>query len=228
MKRILLSILVIGILLLSACGAPSEAPPTPPPTAPKSTPAPPAKLEIKSATTYFDMGYYYIVGEVLNTTNSNINFVKVVATFYNETGTVIGTDFTYTELDIVTPNDTAPFKISSYPDKIKPASFKLDSDYNTTSEQPFAGLNIKSHSASISREYYEIVGEVKNTSTMPAEFVKVVATFYNSIGSVIGTDFTYTDIDVVQAGGTAPFKLSSYPRKISPASYKLQVQGSEH
>lgn len=190
--------------------------------------APPRKPEIKGVTTYYEAGYFYIVGEVLNTTNSNINFVKVVATFYDEAGTVIGTGFTYTELDIIPPNDAVPFKISSYPDKIQPASYKLSSDYNTTSEEPFAGLSIKSHSATISMGYYEIVGEVENTSTMPAEFVKIVATYYNYNGHVIGTAFTYTEIDVVEAGGTSPFKLSSYPRKISPASYKLQVEGSEH
>ncbi len=42
MKRTLLSILVIGILLLSACGAPTPAPaPAPAPPAPAPTPAPP-------------------------------------------------------------------------------------------------------------------------------------------------------------------------------------------
>lgn len=203
-----------------------EPAPTPMPT-PTPTPAP-AKPQIKGVTDYFEMDYYYLVGEVFNSTDSSINFVEVVATFYDETGTVIGTAFTYTELDIILPNDTAPFEISSYPDQIQPASYKLSGDYQTTEEQPFAGLSIKSHSASIDDiGYYKIVGEVENTSTMPAEFVEVIATFYNSIGDVIGVAFTYTEIDVVEAGDTAPFELSSYPREIKPASYKLQVQGSE-
>lgn len=254
MKLILLPILVIGVLLLGACVTPTTSPPTEesaPPTSPTteepappstSTPTPeptppeeteptppPAKPEIKGVTTYSDESYFYIVGELLNTTNSNINFVKVVATFYDEAGTVIGTNFTYTELDIIMPNNAAPFEISSYPDKIKPASYKLDGEYNTTGEQPFTGLSIKSYSASIDdMGYYKIVGEVKNTSTMSAEFVKIIATYYNSSEEVLGTAFTYTDIDLVEAGGTAPFELSSYPRKIKPASYNLQVQGSEH
>ena len=244
MKRILIPILVMGILLLGACVTPTTPPPAetlpppppteepaPPPTPPEEAepPLPPAKPEIKGVTTYSDEGYFYIVGEVLNTTNSNINFVKVVATFYDEAEIVIGTAFTYTELDIIMPNDAAPFEISSYPDEIKPASYKLSGDYNTTSEQPFTGLAIKSHSASIDdMGYYKIVGEVENTSPMSAEFVKVVVTYYDSSRNVIGTGFTYTEIDVVSAGGTAPFELSSYPRKIKPASYNLQVQGSEY
>jgi hypothetical protein len=171
------------------------------------------------------MGYYNLVGEVVNTTSSNITFVKVVATFYNESGTVIGTDFAYTELAIITPNNTAPFTISSYPDIIKPASFKFDIDYQTTNKQPFANLTIKSHLVSTGGDYSEIVGEVINHSSITAEFVKIVATFRNPMGVVIGTDFTYTDIDIIQAGSTAPFKLSTYPHKISPPiSYDLQVQ----
>jgi hypothetical protein len=244
MKRILLPILLVGILLLVACGrtttAPATAPvptitpaPTPAPTltltltpAPTLTPTT-AKPQIKGITDYFETDYYYLVGEILNSSDSNINFVEVVATFYDEAGTVIGTAFTYTYIDIVLSNDTAPFEISSYPDEIQPASYKLGCDYQTTKEQPFAGLSIKSHSASIDdMGYYKIVGEVENNSTMPAEFVEVLATFYNSSGDVIGVAFTYTYIDVVEAGDTVPFELSSYPRKIKPASYKLQVQGS--
>jgi hypothetical protein len=248
MKHILF-ILVIGILLLSACGETTTAPTPTPTSTPTSTPTPtpiptltstpttttttpkvpPAEPQIRGVTDYFDMDYYYLVGEVFNSTDSSINFVEVVATFYDDTGTVIGTAFTYTALDIILPNDAAPFEISSYPDEIQPASYKLSCDYQTTEEQPFAGLSIKSRSTSIDdMGYYKIVGELENTSTMPAEFVAVIATFYNSSGDVIDVAFTYTNIDVVKAGDTAPFELSSYPREIKPASYKLQVQGSEH
>ena len=231
MKRIAFSILVIGILLMSACGLPYTAPPTEAPTASTGAeqPSTPVKLQTRGVMGYFDRDYYYLVGEVFNPTNSNINFVKVVATFYDENRTVIGTAFTYTELDIIEPNTTVPFKISSYPDKIKPASCKLDVDYNTTSEQPFSGISIKSHSGFFDdRGYYKIVGEVENTSNIPAEFVKIIAAYYNSSGDVIGTAFTYTDIDIVEVGGRAPFELSSYPKSINPASCKLQVQGSEY
>ncbi len=231
MKSVLFPILAIGILFASACGLPYTAPPTeaPPASTRAEQPSTPVKLQTRGVMGYFERDYYYLVGEVFNPTNSDMNFVKVVATFYDENRTVIGTAFTYTELDIIQPNTTVPFKISSYPDKIKPASCKLDVDYNTTSEQAFSGISIKSHSGFLDdMGYYKIVGEVENTSNMPAEFVKIIATYYNSSGDVIGTAFTYTDIDVVEAGGTAPFELSSYPKRINPALCKLQVQGSEY
>ena len=172
-----------------------------------------AEPEIQGVTTYYDDDYFYIVGEI-------------IATYYDQEETVIGTDFTFTELDILLPGQTSPFEISSYPDIIKPASYKLDIDYHTTDEQPLSGLRVKSSSDSIdSLGFLKIVGEIENTSTNSAQFVQIIATYYDAQNNVIGTDFTFTQVTTLQAGTTASFELSSYPRQLRPASYKLQVQG---
>jgi hypothetical protein len=194
---------------------------------PTSTPIPTKESEILSHSSYIDgLGYFNVVGEVKNTLSSNTNYVKIVATFYDAQEKVIGTDFTYTELDILKPNQKSPFKLSSYPDKIDPASYKLKMSYRETGEEPFTGLKILSHSASIDKlGYHKIVGEVKNDGTKEATFVKVVCTYYGAGDKVIGTSFTYTDPDEIDAGDLAPFELSSYPRKLRPSSYDLQVQG---
>jgi hypothetical protein len=42
--------------------------------------------------------------------------------------------------------------------------------------------------------WYEIVGEVVNGGIEATEYVKVIATFYDEDGQVIGTHFTYTDL----------------------------------
>ena len=38
-----------------------------------------------------------------------------------------------------------------------------------------------------------IVGEVLNQAPVTAKFVKIIATFYNANGQVIGTDFAYAN-----------------------------------
>lgn len=55
---------------------------------------------------------------------------------------------------------------------------------------------------------YDIVGEIKNTSDEEVTFVKIIATFYDDNGIVIGTDFTYTDPSDIRPGRTAPYTLS--------------------
>jgi hypothetical protein len=55
--------------------------------------------------------------------------------------------------------------------------------------------------------------------------VKVVGTYYDSAGKVIGVSFTYVETGDFNVGETSPYELSSSPVVISPASYELQVEG---
>jgi hypothetical protein len=54
---------------------------------------------------------------------------------------------------------------------------------------------------------FHIVGEVLNQAPVTARFVKIIATFYNAFGQVIGTDFTYADPSNLAPGQMAPFDL---------------------
>jgi hypothetical protein len=221
---------IVGAYLLTRSGTNNPPTGTPTPT-PSVTPSPSptgvANVSVLSASDYYDeYGYFTVVGEVENTLGTNVHWVKIVATFYDSSGTVIGTDYTYTTIDTLKPNQKSPFELSSYPDEITPASYDLDVEYYTTQLQPFEGLTILSQTASIDTSgYHNVVGEVKNNGASEATFVKVVVTYYNSAGKVIGTTFAYTQLDTINAGATSPFELSSYPLAITPASYDLQVQG---
>jgi hypothetical protein len=188
---------------------------------PTSTP------EILSMNSYIDRGYCYIVGEVKNNLQSNIQYVKLTATFYDAGGKMIGSDFTYAELDILKPNQKSPFEICSYPDKITPDKYKVHLSYDTTGQSPYTGLAILSHSDKIGKSgYHKIIGEVKNKGVRASSYVKLVSTYYNAKGEVIGTDFTFTDPSDIAAGDSAPFEISSYPRKLRPSRYELQVEGN--
>src|SRR5438067_6786119 len=52
-----------------------------------------------------------------------------------------------------------------------------------------------------------VVGELKNNSTDPFDFVKVVSTFYDNTGKVVGTDFTYSHIKVLRPWERSSFEL---------------------
>ena len=180
--------------------------------------------EILSFNSYSDSGYFYIVGEIKNNLPENIEFVKVVATYYDENENVIGTSYVYTILDTLKPKQKSPFEISNFPDTFVPNSYKVQASYSMAASEPYNGLNIKSHTAKTDMDYYTIVGEVENNGDRDVNFVKVVVTLYDEKDQVIGTTYTYTSLDSIAPGGTSPFELSSFPRSINPARYDIQVQ----
>jgi len=195
---------------------------TPEPTPIPPTPSPP-ELEILSHQSYTDSGWFHIVGEVQNNSDTAIGFVKIVATLYDDASNVVGTDFTYTELDVIPAGGRSPF-VTGTDEYEGVTQYKLQTQ-GSPANLPREDLVILSHSHYEDAGWLHVRGEVQNTGDTPAEFVKVVITLYDAAGNVIGTDFTYTDLDAVPAGGTSPFETGTdhYP---GFDHYEIQVQGS--
>src|SRR5450759_4658384 len=147
-----------------------------------------AEPQILSNSSYIDSSNYFtVVGEVQNNLGQNIQSVMIISTFYDKNNTVIGTDYTFTDISILKPGQKSPFEISSYPDKIIPARYALILSYSTTTLQPFSGLQILSNTSTIdSSGYYNVVGEIKNNGLYSSSYIMVVATYYNSSNIVIG------------------------------------------
>ncbi|APH39485.1 hypothetical protein BHR79_08330 [Methanohalophilus halophilus] len=183
--------------------------------------------EILSSSSYIEYDDFHLVGEVRNNLDQNIEYVKIIGTFYNEYNEVIGTDYTYTDIDILKPGQKSPFELTTYPDSFIPASYKLQLSYSTTSSEPYENVIIKSHTSDNDGDYFEVVGEVQNDGEETVEYVKIIGTFYNEDDIVIGKDYSYTTLDIITSGDTSPFELSSYPQTINPSRYDLQVRGSE-
>lgn len=185
----------------------------------------PPPLEIVATHDYIDsIDYLHIVGEVANRSDKPQAFVKVTVTLYDEAGTVIDTDFTYTTIDIVPPGQTVPFQLST-DQYANLADYKVQVQGRPADELPYAGLSVVNQSDYVNDiGYRHIVGEVSNGGQASAEFVQIVATLYDEAGQIVGTDFTYADLDVLPPGGTSPFELS-IGEAVQFSSYTLQVQG---
>jgi hypothetical protein len=157
-----------------------------------------------------DIGAYHIVGEVKNNSPADsMKYIKIVATLYDKTGKVVGTDFTYTDVDVLRPAEKSSFKIilTDLRQSEKVSSYKLSVSGDKT--QPLSSsleLSVgDSHLDSIG--FYHVIGEVTNQGSGKATFVKVSGTFYNSSGSAVAADFTYTDPKDLEPGQTAPFEM---------------------
>jgi hypothetical protein len=176
-----------------------------------------------------DVGAYHIVGEVKNNSPSDsMKYVKIVATLYGKTGKVIGTDFTFSDVGVLRPAEKSPFEIilTDIRQSQKVSSYKLSTSGDKTRALPAALKLSVDNSYRDSIGFYHAAGEVTDQGSQKATYVKVSGTFYNSSGSVVAADFSYTDPHDLEPGQTAPFEMvitssGSTANKIAYASVNV-------
>ncbi len=191
--------------------------PTPPPDS-ASGPA-----EVTSDVSYTEGDYLYIIGEVENTSNTPMEYVKLVATLYDDKDSVVGTESTYTILDVIPPGGRSPFEMMTS-DWDGMTRYKLQVQ-SSEGDLPETLVSVVSHRQRIDGDYYHIVGEVKNEGGAPVEYVKVIATLYDEADKVVGVTYSYAILDAVPAAGKSPFELTT-DRWAGAVRYEIQAQAS--
>lgn len=159
-----------------------------------------------------------------------MNYVKVVSTFYDNAGKVVGTDFTYTNVDVLGSAEKSSFEIilNDAQQSQGVSSYKLSVSGDKTQALP-ASLKLSvgsSHLDDIGS--YHIVGEVTNQGNEKATFVKVSGAFYNS-NTVVASDFTFTDPQDLEPGQTASFDITvSAPTSNEITSASVDVDSVQY
>jgi hypothetical protein len=179
-----------------------------------------------------EAGYYHVVGEVKNTGDVWLHFVRIAATFKGQNGDVVDTNFAYTELDRVAPNVASGFDIVEL-DTGKSAmitSYTLALDFQQTDALTTALQIVNTSSSKISLGWLQIVGEVKNNGDTISDYTKVVATFYGGDGRVVAVAFTFTDPITVQPHSQQSFKLTllSTTRSNIATTWSLDTQSNQY
>jgi len=179
-----------------------------------------------------------VVAEVQNIGPNIIDYVKVIGTFYASDGTPLASDSVRSIRTQILPQQKTPFYmlVSLYnsltgdlwdPQSIENLTILVGVADPTDSRQ-YQDLEISSHTSSTDANgYYVVTGFVKNTGTQSPNQVSVVATFYNSTGSVVALGYCDLTPSSIAPGSTASFTI--YPLdydavvdKIS--SYSLLIQ----
>jgi len=177
------------------------------------------------------LGYYRVVGEVVNIGDKNIRYVKVNATFYNIGNTVIANRSSYAMLDVLLPGRKAPFEIVL---GNKTASALVDHYSLNVSSDEYQGekpsiLQIMQSITFIDEAGFQKVnGTVKNLATSNATYVKVVATFYNPQGKVVGATYGYTKPSTIMPSHTELFELELGQKADNFSSYSLAAESMEY
>jgi len=190
-----------------------------------------AQVEILSHSSYIgSLDFYNVVGEVQNTGDQAVKYVRISATFYDSSDTVVDTALTFSTLSTILPGRKSPFTItlweSSQASKVD--HYSLSVSFSTTVSVQ-ESLQIVSHSSYIgSFGWLNIVGEIENLATGGTTYVKVIATCYDESGTVINEGLTFTNPSEIEAGQKAPFDITIYDDNLElVTSYELTVESSE-
>lgn len=187
-----------------------------------------AQVEILTHSSYIDsLGWLNIVGEVQNVGDQAVKYVKISATFYDSSNTVVETSFDYSDLDVILSNRKSPFIILLFDESqiSKVDHYELSVSFSTAVSKQ-QSLRIISHSSFIDTlGWLNIVGEVENSASGGATDVKVIATCYDESGTVINSGFDYTDD--IDGDQKAPFEILIFDNPELVLSYELTVESSE-
>jgi hypothetical protein len=201
-------------------------------SSPTATAAP--VLRLLSATQWGpdSIGFEHAVGEIVNNGPGVASLVEVDLDFFNKTGTLLSTDFTFALVDDMYPGDRSPFEDAFIPPsgydhfRVTSITSALSSppnhNFTTTVTNQFVDSIGESH----------IVGTVRNNNLTTAQFVEPVFTFYNAAGQAVASDFTFVNTGAtssIAAGGTAAFEEilnTSDPRFPKFTTFRILTQSS--
>ena len=160
-------------------------------------------------------GITIIVGEVRNDSPKKIGWVHVSGKFYDSAGQPILLADGPVQLGELRPGEKGPFGIYINDDTVSESianytlSAGLESDF--LQDKP-AALKVEVGKYGVVERgvgipLFEVIGNVTNTSNLPAESVDVIATFYDAAGNIVDFDATVTSPSTIPAGQSADFMI---------------------
>lgn len=197
----------------------------------RSTEDQPNELELLAERAFDSKdGFRHVIGEVRNAGSSNVESVKLLATFYDEAGTVIDMDFTFSGvngLGALAPGQKSPFDLYSDRADVQDGirGYSLHAEARTMERPVYRQFEIVNQASSVGiLGDYIVEGTIKNTGDQDVTFVKVVGAFYGPDGRLAAAAFAYTDPIDLKSGETGEFSLSTYRYK---AAYGIEADAIE-
>ena len=162
-------------------------------------------------------GDFIVVGEVQNTGNSNLTSVTLNATAYDSGGNTIAGNSAMAYVSNFLPQQKAPFYIDLGPSTIagtdwgstvSSVDFTVFNAYST-SDQQYKGLSWDIAVNGTLGGSYIATGFVFNMGNQTAKGIKVVGTYYNSLGTVVAVGFDIVN-DSLSPGNYTTYTVSEF------------------
>ena len=170
-------------------------------------------------------GSLHIVGEVFNNTANDLRLADVPVDFYDSQGQWLGSNDGYVWLDNLPAGEKTCFHVLT----TEPAGWSYYEFGEPSGEdgRPLPNLTFLNHSGSpTDYGWYIVNGQIRNDHGLRVEWVKVLITVYDALGTVMGCDAAFAQPRDLAPSAIGTFYLPFYGRDFSSvASYRLQADG---
>lgn len=179
---------------------------------------------IVSSSYYRKGDFLYLVGEVRNDTETNINAVVITVSYLDSGDNVLGTAAANSEHEILVPGQISPFIIfDAYPPGL--ASYVLAVEALPTEGLPVPPLSVLSmRELPIASDGLAFVGEVQNTHELAVSNAKLMITLYDADGQVLNAQSDYVFNHLLVPGQKSPFRVIL---EAGPMTYAGRTTGTD-
>lgn len=185
-----------------------------------------SRVTVRGVTGSYDLGDYFITGEVVNGLDVPIYNVELEVVYRGAGGQELAREDAAVVLTRLEPGGTGPFVDTRYaaPEGIAVREVRVTRfarqglDY-----RPLAISNVQSR-AGITGAV--VTGQARNDAGVPLTSIKLVTSFRNAAGEVTGVFFDYPVTGTLAPGQTVDFTVETMDSSV--AGDRMTVQGEGH
>jgi hypothetical protein len=164
-----------------------------------------------------------VVGEVINGSPQTVFGVTVIATFYDNSGGLVGATQALAYLPATYPTQANPFRVELPNAPATVHSYQLNLHWDDISVANYDRPTIISENVKKDNGV-EISGQLRNDHRSELRNIVVVATFYDNSGAVLDVVPGQSTVTTLPSGATTDYSVQ-LRQTIPYASYLVQSQG---
>lgn len=165
-----------------------------------------------------------VIGVVMNTANTAVEFIEVVTSFYDDAGNYLGNGTGFAGLEIMLPGEISPFTVLGFNVGDGFSRYDYQVQWRETTQQPIRDLAIVNSRLSDGFVGQQISGQVRNDTGSAVCFVEIMAVGYTADERLAAVGTGFASLDVLQPGQTSPFDILITEAIGSIETYRLVVQ----
>jgi hypothetical protein len=175
----------------------------------------PEGLEISNYTSYNDGEMFYVVGEIVNNSETPISWLAVPTSLYNESDQIINVTIGFSMLEYIDTGEKGPF-MAIFSDNWQDASYYVIQLYAVPDTMPDRNIELVSYNVTYDQDTCTVSGKVKNSGTEDQDYANIAVSFFDADGNLIDAQWAFSNTDM-PAGSTSTFN-----------AYTAQCPGYDH